>query len=136
MDKRDYQVTIKGIALDDRGQILLAREKSGVWDLPGGRIEHGETFHECLQRECVEEMGLVCEIIDHTPHWAWPALHSDGLWKVVLCFRIRLPHLNFIASDECVALEFFDAHRFTTFPVAQQIQPLKTHLPHSPTIEE
>jgi 8-oxo-dGTP diphosphatase len=128
MDKRGFHVTIKGLCFDDRARVLLLREASGVWDLPGGRLEHGETFHSALRRECQEEMALACEILDTAPHWAWSAPHSDGHWKVVLCFRIALPHLNFTASDECVEIEFFDAVRFGAAPIAAQTRPLKDYL--------
>jgi 8-oxo-dGTP diphosphatase len=128
MDRRDFHVTIKGLFFDDRGRILLLREPSGVWDLPGGRLEHGESFHAALQRECQEEMALECEVLDQVPYWAWPAQDRDGLWKVVLCFRIRLGSLAFTASDECVALEFFDASKFDAAPVVPQTRPLLRHL--------
>ena len=58
----------------------------------------------------------------------WPAQDRDGLWKVVLCFRIRLESLAFTASDECVALEFFDAPSFDAAPVVPQTRPLLGYL--------
>lgn len=123
MDRRNFHVTIKGLFFDERGRILLVREPAGAWDLPGGRLEHGETFHAALKRECREEMALECEILDLAPHWAWSARDRDGLWKVVLCFRIRLASLALTASDECVAVEFFDASSFETAPVVPQTRP-------------
>ena len=128
MDRRNFHVTIKGLFFDERGRILLVREPSGVWDLPGGRLEHGETFHAALRRECREEMALECEILDPAPHWAWSARDRDGLWKVVLCFRIRLASLAFTASDECVAVDFFDVSAFESASVAPQTRPLLHYL--------
>jgi 8-oxo-dGTP diphosphatase len=128
MDSRDYHVTIKGLFFDEQGRVMLVQEDSGVWDLPGGRIEHGEDFHGTLSRECQEEMGLDCRILDQHPYWAWSALDRDGLWKVVLCFRITLPHLNFTPSDECVSVGFFDANRFGAHEVVPQTLPLRALL--------
>ena len=128
MDKRNYHATIKGLYFDSQGKVLLVQEDSGVWDLPGGRIEHGEAFHDTLRRECQEEMGLDCNILDQHPYWAWPALDRDGLWKVVLCFRIELPHLDFRPSDECVNMAFFDAAEFTRHEVVPQTRPLRALL--------
>lgn len=31
----------------------------GVWGLPGGKIESGETLHDAMRRECQEELGFV-----------------------------------------------------------------------------
>ncbi|HEY6094567.1 MAG TPA: NUDIX hydrolase [Gallionellaceae bacterium] len=129
MDNKSYQVTIKGLCFDESGRLLLVKEASGYWDLPGGRMEHGEDFHSTLTRECLEEMGISCEILDSTPYWAWPAVNYDRLWKIVACFRIRLPHYAFTASDECVALDFFAPDELVTLRLAPQIQPLQNWLP-------
>lgn len=128
MDNRDYHVTIKGLYFDAHGRVLLVQEETGVWDLPGGRIEHGEDFHGTLARECREEMGLDCHILDRHPYWAWSALDRNGLWKVVLCFRITLPHLDFTPSDECVNVGFFDADSFDVHEVVPQTLPLRALL--------
>lgn len=128
MDNRSYQVTVKGLCFDDAGRVLLIQENTGLWDLPGGRMEHGEDFHTTLSRECREEMGVDCRILDVNPHWAWSAKNYDDLWKVVLCFRIELPNTNFTISDECISAGFFDAGTFRTIDVVPQIRPLQGYL--------
>lgn len=128
MHKQNYHVTIKGLFFDAQGRVMLVKESSGEWDLPGGRLEHGEDFHTALKRECQEEMGLDCQILDATPRWAWPAQDQDGVWKVMLCFRVTLPHLEFTPSDECVAYDFFDASSLTNIPVVHQTQRLRDYL--------
>ncbi|HEY9868795.1 MAG TPA: NUDIX hydrolase [Candidatus Obscuribacterales bacterium] len=53
------------IVITDEAKILLVRHRKGnrlYWVLPGGRLEYGETFHECAIRELKEETGLDIEI--------------------------------------------------------------------------
>ena len=49
------------------GRILLVRRArspaKGLWSLPGGRVEFGETLHAALHREVDEETALKIEIV-------------------------------------------------------------------------
>lgn len=49
------------------GRVLLARRGFapglGLWSLPGGRVEPGETLAEAAAREVREEVGVEAEII-------------------------------------------------------------------------
>lgn len=50
------------VALIDGGRVLLIRRArapySGMWTLPGGRLEPGEDAEACAIREVREELGL------------------------------------------------------------------------------
>lgn len=51
------------------GKMLIAQRKHGkdlefFWELPGGKLEQGETLQECLKREMMEEMDLPLEVGD------------------------------------------------------------------------
>lgn len=47
-----------------RGRCLLAQQRSypadaaGLWELPGGRVEPGESDVDAVVRECAEELGV------------------------------------------------------------------------------
>ena len=55
-----------GIILHN-GKVLLGQRKKGKdlefkWELPGGKLEEGETLEQCLCRELIEELALEIEV--------------------------------------------------------------------------
>ena len=53
---------VGGVVHDAAGRLLLIRRGRppgrGLWSLPGGRVEPGETDQEAVVRELLEETGL------------------------------------------------------------------------------
>ncbi len=44
--------------MDDHGPSILLIYRRGVWDLPKGKLEIGESIRECAIREVAEEVGI------------------------------------------------------------------------------
>ncbi|WP_446221451.1 NUDIX hydrolase [Nocardia sp. IBHARD005] len=52
------------VVVDDQGHLLLQRRiDNGMWALPGGKMELGESLAECGVRETWEETGINVEIV-------------------------------------------------------------------------
>ena len=53
---------VGAIVLDEAGRLLLVRRgrepSRGLWSLPGGRVEPGESGPDAVRREVLEETGL------------------------------------------------------------------------------
>ncbi|MFI6472196.1 MULTISPECIES: (deoxy)nucleoside triphosphate pyrophosphohydrolase [unclassified Streptomyces] len=80
-------------AVYDRGRLLAARrsappELAGRWELPGGKVEQGESPQQALVRELREELGIETEPLERIAgEWplkpglvlhAWTARLLDG----------------------------------------------------------
>ncbi len=67
---------VVGGAVLDQGRLLAARrsappELAGRWELPGGKVEPGETPEQALVRELREELGVDVEPLERIPG-EWP----------------------------------------------------------------
>ncbi len=52
-----FPVSVKGVVFVDGGVVLLRNERD-EWELPGGKLEHGEDPADCLVREVGEELSI------------------------------------------------------------------------------
>jgi 8-oxo-dGTP diphosphatase len=60
-------VVVAAAVIIKDGRVLLTRRAegqhlAGIWEFPGGKLEHGESPEEALVRECREECGIEVEI--------------------------------------------------------------------------
>jgi len=62
-----FHLGVKALVRDRGGKVLLLRvnpaklkgEQKLYWDLPGGRVQKGQTVQDALMREIIEETGVI-----------------------------------------------------------------------------
>lgn len=71
-----FPVSVKGVVVrDDR--VLLLRNERDEWELPGGKIEVGETPEGCLVREVEEETGWPVKVGEILDSWIYHITQVD-----------------------------------------------------------
>ena len=54
-----------GVLFNDKGEILLQeRADTGDWGFPGGYMEYGESFAQCVRREFLEDAGIAINPVE------------------------------------------------------------------------
>ncbi len=110
------KVGVGVVIRDQSGRILLEKRRDcGVWGLPGGRVEPGESVMEAAEREIKEETGLSIHVtgligVYSDPHERIVTYPDNGdvvhLVDIVLDARIVSGTLT--CSEESEELRFFD----------------------------
>jgi 8-oxo-dGTP diphosphatase len=68
MAQKPFVLSVKAMVRNEVGECLAIRRSAqskhnaGLWDLPGGKCDPGESMEDALVREIVEETGLQVEL--------------------------------------------------------------------------
>ena len=55
-------IAAAGVALNEKGEILMVRHNHYGWVFPGGQVEVGENVIDAVRREIIEETGIEVEV--------------------------------------------------------------------------
>ena len=123
-----YRVSAKALVFNKKSEILLCQEHTGVWDLPGGGIDHGETPHQALKREVMEEMGVaVLEIAKHPTLFL--SVQTDlGYWGSNVLYQTKLANLDITPSDECQKVSFYSLEQIASLNTTPNVQEMRKQI--------
>ncbi|MGW5271052.1 (deoxy)nucleoside triphosphate pyrophosphohydrolase [Streptomyces sp. NPDC004044] len=115
------RVVVAG-AVYDQGRLLAARrsappELAGRWELPGGKLEPGETGEQALVRELREELGVETEPLERIPgEWPLAPGYVLRVWTARLVSGVPAPlqdhdELRWLGPGESDAVDWLDQDR-------------------------
>lgn len=105
-----YRVAVKALIRNEEGKLLLVKEKSDKWDLPGGGLDHGEEPEDGIRRELREELGItndiqIGSIVDLKSFW----LEDKQAWLMWVVYQVTLPKdVELTPGEGVVAVGFID----------------------------
>ena len=109
-----YRVAVKALIKNEEDQILLVKEKSDKWDLPGGGLDHGEEPRDGLRRELQEEIGIsdnfdIGNIVDQKSFW----IEGKRAWLMWIVYEVTLSdQVQFYPGEGVTDIKFIDPNSF------------------------
>ena len=99
-----FPVSIKGVVFLGAKAVLL-RNPRDEWELPGGKLELGETPQSCLAREIAEELSLPVKVGPLLDSWVYHiAKGVDVLIVTYGCYPESLGEVVHSAEHKAVGL--------------------------------
>ncbi|MGW5660221.1 (deoxy)nucleoside triphosphate pyrophosphohydrolase [Streptomyces sp. NPDC003758] len=131
-------IVVVGAAVLDGGRLLAARrsappELAGRWELPGGKVERGETPEQALVRELREELGVTAEPVARVPgEWPLKPGYVLYVWTARLVAGTPEPlqdhdELRWLTREQVWDVDWLDQDVAAVEAVRAAWQPLPHH---------
>jgi mutator protein MutT len=109
-----------GLVFRDRKLLIAQRlpdaHLPNLWEFPGGKLELGETFQQCLERELMEETGIEAEagelvqsLVHHYPERSILIKFFHCRWKRHEPRPILCQAVAWVTGDELARYPFPEA---------------------------
>ena len=116
--------------INDKGEILLQKRNDGLWGVPGGFIELGESTEEAGRREVLEETGIEIGKVDLVGVFSGKQHfvklpNGDEFYPVTIAYISREIKGGILKADgqETTEAKFFKVHE-----LPEGLNPLITNL--------
>jgi ADP-ribose pyrophosphatase YjhB (NUDIX family) len=123
-----------------QGKVLLTRRADyGLWCLPGGKMESGESIEECFLREVLEETCLevrIRRLIGIYSNRDQLVVYPDGhkVQIAVLSFEAEIIGGKLGLSDETTAADYYSLLEMESMPMhGRHLERVKDAMLYLPT---
>lgn len=107
-----YRVSIKGLIMNDQGEVLVVKEAGRMWwDLPGGGMDHEEDIKTGIARELKEEVNLEGEFTYRVIDVDDPIyLENANVYQVRLIFQVVPENMQFSAGVDADEISYMNVN--------------------------
>jgi 8-oxo-dGTP diphosphatase len=118
---------VVGVAVFRGGKLLVVRRVAddwhgGMYELPGGGVESGESFADCVERELFEETGLrVRRIIDVVGGFDYATRTKSRVRKYSFLVEVEPGEVS-LAPGEHDEFRWIDAETLIGLPMAPDMR--------------
>jgi ADP-ribose pyrophosphatase YjhB (NUDIX family) len=111
------------VVIDERGRIALVHRKdNGLWALPGGGMELGESIEDCAVREVKEETGLDVELIGlvgiyTNPHHVMKYDDGEVRQQFSICYTTKLIGGELAFDSESTEIAWVEPLEIASLPM-------------------
>lgn len=109
---------VGAVVSDGEHRIVVVRRgqppSQGLWSLPGGRVEHGETLEQAAEREVREETGLdivICEVAGRVD-----IPHGLVVYDVTDFMATVVGHPTLVAGDDAADARWVTREELAELP--------------------
>jgi len=109
MQRKSPAITVDGIIIKDRSILLVQRKHEpfqGLWALPGGFVEYGETTEHAIMREVKEETGLLTTVQGLFGVYSDPNRDPRG-HTITVAYLLTPVGGDLIAGDDAASARYF-----------------------------
>lgn len=111
-------LNLAGVAVavfNEHGQILLQQRRNGIWRVPGGFVELGESTEEAGRREVLEETGIEIGTLQLVSVFSGKEFfvqlpNGDEFYPITIAYLCKDITGGLLKADEAESLhvQFFD----------------------------
>ena len=123
-----YRVSVKAVIVSSHG-LLLVKEDSEYWDLPGGGVEHFEDPEDTLRREIAEETGAkVTEIrANKLEAWFMHDLKADRP-LLFLIYPVKTDRMPQKSPNPDIAIGYFSQRQLKSLAIEPHLEKYRHRL--------
>ncbi len=123
-----YRVSLKAIIFDDQDRLMVVQTADGMWELPGGGWEHGESMQHCLRREIMEELNVGISDILFTTIYPYSSKGRTGHFRLKLAIPVTVTDREFkLKENDIKAYKFVTAPELARLEMVDSEAGIKTH---------
>lgn len=111
-----FPVSIKGVIVAD-GRVILLKNEREEWELPGGKLEAGETPEVCLVREIHEELSVRVTVDNIIDVWVYPVTPATPVVIITYGCTLLSPVAQLVLSHEHKQLATFPLAEVSALPM-------------------